>query len=60
MNQSLTISGAAVVVLSMIFSPEEASALVAAAVGVVKAAGILMIYWGRYRQGDINWYGKKV
>ena len=60
MKQSITISGAAIVVLSMVFSPEEASALVAAVVGVVKAVGILMVYYGRYRQGDITWYGRKV
>lgn len=58
-NQSLTISGLAIVVLSQVFTPDEASSLVDAAVAIINAAGIIMVYYGRYRQGDIDLLGRK-
>jgi len=60
MNQSLTITGIAVFVLAQVFTPEEANQLVDAGFALLNAVGILMAYFGRYRQGDITWYGRKV
>ena len=60
MNQSLTISGIVVFVLAQVFTPDEANQIVQAGFMVANVVGILMAYYGRYRQGDITWYGKKL
>jgi len=60
MNQSMTMSGVIILVLSLVFTPEESSQLVDAGFAVLNAVGIMMAYWGRFRQGDITFWGKKV
>ena len=52
MNYSLTISGLVVLVLSQFVPAEEAET-------VLEAVGILVAWYGRFRVGDISWYGKK-
>lgn len=64
MNTSLTLQGWVLLVLSMLVKALEidldegqvTEISVWLATGI--AAGI--IYIGRYRQGDITWYGKKI
>ena len=64
MNQSVTISGVIIMILAMVIEPSEAETVVNNVVKIIDLSlpivGIIMTYWGRYRQGDINWYGGKV
>ena len=62
-NTSMTISGVAIVLLSFVLEPSDAETvvnnIVAAAELILPVVGIALTYWGRYRQGDITWYGAK-
>ena len=64
MRQSLTISGLVIITLSYFIEPSEADTVVNGVVAAVDAlapvVGIALTYWGRYRQGNITWYGKKL
>lgn len=62
-NLSMTMGGWLAMLLSqalvwadMPMAPEKVEAGVQVVLGV---AGLLAVYWGRYRQGNITWYGKK-
>ena len=59
-NQSMTITGIAILVLSQVFTADEANTLVNFALSAMEVGGILLAYWGRYRQGDITFWGKKL
>lgn len=57
-NVSLTISGLATMLVSKLvgeaFTADEVQAFVNVGGFLV---GFAMTYWGRYRQGDISWWG---
>lgn len=57
---SVTLSGLLVTILSLVFTPEEANTFIEFIDKFILVIGILLTYWGRYRQGDLTWYGKKV
>lgn len=59
-NQSVTITGLIATILSLVFTPDEANAIMSLVDQSILVFGIAMTYWGRYRQGDITWYGKKL
>jgi len=54
---SLTIKGVIVLLLSQVLPLEEVEPVINALTLVIST---LMIWYGRYRQGDITWYGKKL
>lgn len=60
---SLTIQGLAVLILGKVLAWAGVQYDVAALQGwvsmTVVIAGAVGIYWGRYRQGDITWWGGK-
>lgn len=49
---SVTIAGLIIAVLSQFIPVEEAQT-------IATAIGLLMSYWGRYRMGDLTWYGTR-
>lgn len=53
---SLTITGLITLVLSQFLPLEEVSPFVDSAALIITT---LVIWYGRYRQGDINWFGGK-
>lgn len=61
MNLSLTITSLVVLVAGMlgvgnIFPQEEVATVIDA---IVQVIGVLGVWYGRYRQSDINWFGVK-
>lgn len=56
---SLTITGLIGTILALILTPEETSAILSLLDQVLLVAGILLTYYGRYRVGDITWYGTR-
>ena len=63
MTQSMTISGVVITILAFVIEPSEAETVVNNTVKIIDLVmpivGITLTYWGRYRQGDITWYGSK-
>lgn len=55
-NYSVTLIGVLTVLLSNFISPEIAGEL---ASDIVLVIGIIVAWYGRWRQGDITWYGMK-
>lgn len=56
---SLTITGIISMVLSLILTPEETDIVLSFIEQALLVAGIVLAYWGRYRLGDITWYGAR-
>jgi hypothetical protein len=56
---SLTFSGILLTVLGLVFTPDEASTIAHFIDTGIVVVGILATYIGRYRHGDITWYGLK-
>lgn len=56
---SFTIKSLMVLILVQVFGLSESEvAQFIDTIGTILA--VLAIYYGRYRQGDITWYGKKI
>jgi len=53
---SVTITGIIITIFSQFLPAEEVGILVNAVVTII---GILLAWWGRYRIGDITWYGAR-
>ena len=64
MNVSLTLQGWVLLVLSMLVKAFEIDLdegqLTEIASWIAAGIAAAVIYVGRYRQGDITWYGKKI
>lgn len=62
-NQSLTITGVIVMIIAVIFEKsgvEIGSAEIQTCIEVLMAAGGVIVTWyGRWKQGDINIFGRK-
>lgn len=56
MNMSMTITGVLAVVLATVLDATTANALAA---DIMTIVGIFLTWYGRFRHGDITWYGKK-
>lgn len=56
---SLTITGVISMLLSLILTPEETNIMMSFIEQALLVAGIILAYWGRYRIGDITWYGTR-
>lgn len=56
---SMTITGVLAVLLSSIVTPEETDTIISFIDQLILVAGIVAAYWGRYRQGDITWWGAR-
>lgn len=60
----MTTGGIFVILLSVLIEPQDAQTVVenfvAAVDAILAIVGIALAYYGRYRQGDITWYGKKI
>ena len=63
-KMSLTLSSLFITALGFIFEragikvgTEEIGTFINVTLQIVGAIGI---YWGRYRQGNVNWFGRKV
>lgn len=56
---SITISGLIATILGLVFQPDETQAILQLIDSALVVAGILLAYLGRYRHGDITWYGAK-
>jgi hypothetical protein len=54
---SITITGIITMLLSQVLPLEEVGPVVDAVALIVTTS---LIWYGRYRQGDITWWGKKV
>ena len=58
---SVTISGWIIVALTWLLPHLgvniDANALSMTVATIAQIVGGVLIYWGRYRQGDITWYG---
>lgn len=63
-KQSLTMIGLAVMILGFIFSkmgiPIAEGNLEITLTTLVQIVGGVVIWYGRWRQGDVNWFGKKL
>jgi hypothetical protein len=61
---SLTIRGLAAVILGAFFPEVEVNEFLDLIVKVLDLSatigGILTIWYARYRQGDITWYGRRI
>lgn len=55
-NFSLTIIGLLAVILSQVFDAQIANDLAA---DLVTLVGILVAWYGRWRKGDLTWYGAR-
>lgn len=55
----MTISGVIATLLSLLFTPDEANEFVKLFDQLVLVYGIVATYWGRYRIGDITWFGAR-
>lgn len=53
---SITITGLLTTILGIWFPIEEVSKFLDAAVSIV---GLVLIWWGRIRLGDLTWYGTR-
>lgn len=60
MNLSVTLSGLIATILGLVFTPDETQAFLQLIDAALVVGGIIATYWGRYRQGDVTWYGKKI
>lgn len=49
---SLTITGLLIAILSQFIPLEDAQT-------IMSAVGIIVAFWGRYRIGDLTWYGTR-
>ena len=62
--QSLTITGLVVLILGFVFSkmgiPLAEGSLETTITTLVQIAGGVIVWWGRYRQGDISVFGGKL
>lgn len=56
---SLTITGIISMFLSLILTPEETDVIMSFIEQGLLVVGIVLAYWGRYRIGDITWYGAR-
>lgn len=56
---SLTITGVVTLILGLVLTPEETDTFLKFIDLGVTCFGILATYWGRYRIGDITWYGAR-
>lgn len=56
---SVTISGLIATILALVFTPNETHALMQWLDQTILVIGILATYYGRYRHGDITWYGAR-
>lgn len=60
----MTMQGWVVLVLSMLVRTVEIDLdegqVTEVASWIVTGISAVMIYWGRYRMGDITWYGRKL
>lgn len=56
---SVTISGLIATILALIFEPNEANEITKLIDQAMLVVGILVTYYGRYRVGDITWYGAR-
>ena len=56
---SLTITGVISMLLSFILTPEETNVVMSFIEQGLLVVGIILAYWGRYRMGDITWYGTR-
>ncbi len=45
--------------LSLILTPEETNVVMSFIEQGLLVVGIALAYWGRYRMGDITWYGTR-
>ncbi len=45
--------------LSLILTPEETDVIMSFIEQGLLVVGIVLAYWGRYRIGDITWYGAR-
>lgn len=61
---SVTISGWLLMVLTWLLPKfgvnVDANALTTTIATIVQIGGGILVWWGRYRQGDITWYGAKI
>jgi hypothetical protein len=56
---SVTITGLIATILALVFEPNEAAEITKLIDQALVVLGILLAYYGRYRIGDITWYGKR-
>ena len=56
---SLTISGLIATLLGLIFSQTEVAVIMPWLDQTITVGGIILTYVGRYRLGDITWYGAR-
>lgn len=56
---SVTIRGLIATVLAIVFTPDESNVLLNFVDSAILVAGILTTYYGRWRQGDMTWWGGK-
>lgn len=56
---SVTISGLIGTVLALVFTPQETQEFLKLADQAILVISILVTYYGRYRVGDITWYGMR-
>lgn len=56
---SLTITGVISMLLSLILTPEETNIVMSFIEQALLVIGIGLAYWGRYRIGDITWFGTR-
>lgn len=56
---SLTVTGLLSALLGYLLTPEEASEVIKFIEQAVVVGSIVAAYWGRYRIGDITWYGAR-
>jgi gamma-glutamyl-gamma-aminobutyrate hydrolase PuuD len=56
---SVTMSGLIATILGLVFTPDESSEILKLVDQLLIVGGIAATYYGRYRQGDITWFGTK-
>lgn len=56
---SLTLTGVISMLLSLILTPEETNVIMSFIEQGLLVVGIVLAYYGRYRLGDITWYGTR-
>lgn len=64
MHYSLTIAGLLVMVITKLLQSSGIEVATESiqnfVVVLLQVVGAIAIYWGRFRQGDITWYGSRV
>lgn len=60
-NQSITITGLIIILVGfllersgIVIAPDKLQTTIEV---LIQISGLIVSYWGRYRQGDIQWYG---